>query len=214
LPYTSWGGAHGTGPRGIFKVDVFMNGWPWGTWTAPDHIAPGTWPHQNYLVPFRSGLPDGVYDLEVRTYDDLGTMGVSAPIQVTKGAPCSDASTCADGQQCEDGKCFWDQPTGVLGDTCAVDQECLGPSVYDGQCVTDSAGTSLCTHECNSGSLDNCEDGFYCLETNATERTGVCWPAEEDTGCCSVGDGDSRQLIGMFGLMAIAGLVLGRRRSR
>jgi MYXO-CTERM domain-containing protein len=198
------------GNRGTFKAQVFLNGWPWGTWDAPDHLAPGTWPPENITISLDSGLPDGDYDAFVRVYDDLGTSSDTPTIHLHKGSPCTSADTCADGQKCEDGKCFWDSPTGQLGDACEVDQQCEGPNTYDGQCQSDGS-QSLCTRDCSGGALDDCDEGFSCLITNDTEQTGVCWPDSEG-GCCSVGHEDSRAVMGMLGLAFAVGAVLSRRR--
>jgi MYXO-CTERM domain-containing protein len=130
----------------------------------------------------------------------------SAPITVTKGAPCADASTCAKGQKCDAGRCFWDEPTGKLGEACEYKQFCESQ-----QCV-DTTDGMFCSSDCIVGVEDSCPAGFTCEGTAGA--TGFCLVANTtEPGCidCSSG-GDPRPaaLIG-FGVL---GVLLRRRRRR
>ena len=62
----------------------------------------------------RRTLPDGIIDIVVKAYDDLGIVDRDAtPITVTKGAPCTDASTAACRIRCATpAAALWPAPTG------------------------------------------------------------------------------------------------------
>jgi MYXO-CTERM domain-containing protein len=146
-----------------------------------------------------------VIDIVIKSYDDLGIMGESQVVTVTKGAPCANADSCAKGQKCEAGKCFWDQPSGKLGDSCDYEQFCESQ-----QCViTDQGG--YCSQDCVVGATDACPMGFDCVEAGAS---GACIPVEEG-GCCSVG-GDGPSAVWIHGSLSlfVIGLVVRRRRRR
>jgi hypothetical protein len=205
----------GSGGRGVYRVELYLNDWRWGVYEAPEDLEPGTgWPPPNFVVDPENGIPNGVIDAKAIVYDDLGTSRESAVITLIKGSPCGDAGDCADGQSCSEGRCSWEQPVGELGDECEYDQYCIGPEVYDGKCVSDSSGQSLCTRDCFTGPNDDCEDGFYCLETNANQGTGVCWPDSGDTGCCSTGRQSRSQTLWSIAFAALVGLIAIRRRGR
>jgi hypothetical protein len=189
--------------RGVFRVELWLNGYKWHTAKGAAFVASGQ-PETTYALPFPSGVPDGVIDIVVRAYDDIDAVAESAAITVTKGAPCVDASTCAKGQSCEAGRCFWDTPTGKLGDRCDYPQFC-----ESAQCIDTSDGM-FCSEECVVGVADSCPTGYSCLGTPGL--SGFCLDEGlEDPGCCSVG-GDGR-LAGLLSL-CVLGLVLRRRATR
>jgi len=193
-------------PRGIYKVEVFLNGWPWGQWDAPDPIS-APWPPSNYVVNI-ADFPPGVIDVDMVFSNDFGVSS-SASIQVTKGAPCTDASQCAEGQSCDAGKCLWASPAGQLGDACSYDQFCLGPNTFDGRCVTVN-GSDVCSQDCYSGVNDNCPEDFRCAETSP--GTGFCVADDTDEGgCCSTSRDPSPVAPLLLGGV-VGGLVLRRRR--
>jgi MYXO-CTERM domain-containing protein len=201
-----------TAHRGVFKVELYFNGWLWATWNAPEGPGPGDgWPIPATLIDPPDTFPDGVIDVEVRAYDDIGTMA-SDSVQVTKGAPCTSADTCLDGQQCADGKCFWDAPSAETGDACEFDQQCIGPNVYDGTCGEGSDGTKICTKACYAGPGADCAEGFHCEVTNASDNSGVCWPDEPPPGCCSTGSDPGAPLAPLAFAALVGVLVLRRRR--
>jgi MYXO-CTERM domain-containing protein len=199
-------GVSASAHRGIHRGELYLNGWRWAVWTAPEHLGPGsTWPIPSFVLDPPDTFPDGVIDVEVRVYDDIGTSS-STSIQVTKGAACSSETSCLDGQRCVDGKCFWDEPTGELGDACTYDQQCIGPDTYDGTCIE-----QMCTRLCYGGPNDDCEEGFHCEVMDEAQNSGVCWPdSAEKPGCCSTGSETPFGAIGLAG--ALAALVLRRRR--
>ena len=194
-------------PRGVARLELFLNGWPWASWEDPEiHEPPFEWPTAFLLTP-PDDLPDGVYDLEVRVYTDLGGM-TSLTAQVTKGAPCTSADQCLDGQRCEAGKCFWDAPTGELGDPCGYDQECVGRTGFDGVCVGTTEG-DVCSEACYTGVNDTCPEGFKC---QGGGEEGYCLAVVEGGGCCSVGGGAAPVAPILLG--GIVGGLLARRPRR
>jgi MYXO-CTERM domain-containing protein len=139
----------------------------------------------------------------VVAYDDLGASSESPVITVTRGGPCTSASTCATGQKCEDGKCFWDPPVGELGDSCAYPQFCKS------NVCTGTATQEVCTQNCIPNTADSCPSGLSCVAQTADQ--GVCF-FDDSGGCCSTSDRTAWWAHG-----GIAALVLGlatRRRRR
>jgi MYXO-CTERM domain-containing protein len=111
------------------------------------------------------------------------------------------------GQKCDAGKCFWDSPTGALGDKCTYNEFCTS-----GMCQESDIG-QYCTQACINNVTDSCPTGFQCIATS--DAQGVCLPndAGGGGGCCSVGPESSRAVwahlgLGLFGLV----FVLRRRR--
>jgi hypothetical protein len=152
---------------------------------------------------FPTGVPDGVIDIVVKAFDDIDVETVAPTITVTKGAPCVDASTCAVGQSCADGRCFWDTPTGELGDACEYEQFCVSA-----QCVQTTEG-NVCTQDCVVGVADSCPMGFVCEGTPG--ETGFCLVDIADPGCCS-SRSDPRGALLLS--LPVVGFVLRRRRKR
>src|SRR5690606_7136323 len=120
--------------------------------------------------------PDGYINVEVKSYNDIGSEGV-ASVRVLKGAPCTSADTCLQAQECVEGACTYPPPSQALGDSCEVDQQCV-----EGRCA-EHDGERACSVECNPEVQGSCLEGFYCLES------GACWPQETEGGCCSVASG-------------------------
>ncbi len=182
-----------TSPRPIADLELWINGWPWVRVPGKDVDAP-------YELATPAMLPDGVLDLELRTRDDLGNVGVTTR-RVQKGAPCTDASTCLLGQACGDGRCRYPAATGALGDGCSADEDCAeklcvpseGVAVCSQPCFPDGAacGAGLI---CRAGD----DEGFACLD-----------PLPDDGGCCS-GAADP----GATGALLVIGLGVWRRRRR
>jgi hypothetical protein len=191
--------------RGVEKSELYLNGWKWGTDVKGAAFGQnGQLNPSNYSTKFPAGVPNGVIDIQVKSYDDLGAATMSAPVTVTKGAPCTTADTCAKGQKCEAGKCFWDQPTGMLGDTCDYQQFCVSNSCV----MTDSGG--YCSQDCVLGATDACPMGFECV---ANGSSGACIPADNGGGCCSASGPNTALLQGGLSMLVL-GLVVRRRRSR
>jgi MYXO-CTERM domain-containing protein len=194
--------------RGIARTELWLNGhnWaqakgaPWGQNGQPD---PST-----YQMSFPATVPDGVIDIVVKAYDDIEVETESPTVTVTKGAPCASAATCLEGQKCEAGKCFWDPPTGMLGQSCSYNEFCTS-----GMCQDTSDG-QFCTQECIVGSEGACPASFDCVATSDTG--GVCLPAGSgSSGCCSAGRESSSTIFARLALgMFVFGFVVRRRRSR
>ncbi|HEU0029818.1 MAG TPA: Ig-like domain-containing protein [Kofleriaceae bacterium] len=203
--------AQASDKRGIAKVELYLNGYKWAEAKGAPFGANGQ-PDSAYGLLVPSTVPDSVYDVMARAYDDLGAYTDSAVITVTKGAEggCTSASSCLTGQKCEAGKCFWDAPTGQLGDACTYPQFCVS-----GQCSNSTfAGDGVCTQTCVPGMADSCpaDSGLSCVATGQPGQ-GLCVPADEGGGCCSTSDTTTPwPQIGMAGF--VLGLVVLRRRRR
>jgi hypothetical protein len=186
--------------RGVNHIDLLINGWKWGE-------IPGVWKKtSSYVLDIPGGVPDGVMNIEVRACNDTGACG-SDMIQVTRGAPCGDASACNPGQKCEAGACSWDAPVGVHGDACTYNEYCTTLL-----CADIGGGVMGCTSNCFGGPNDSCPDPLEC--NAASGAAGVCaTPKEEDGGCCSAG-GSSGSLAFNVGLGTLVGLIAIRRRRK
>jgi hypothetical protein len=191
--------------RGIEKSEIYLNNWKWievkgGAFGPNGQPNPG-----DYSGRLPAGVPNGVIDIQVKTYDDLGAMTASQTVTVTKGAPCANADACAKGQKCEAGKCFWDPPTGKLGDDCGYQQFC-----ESNLCLETTAG-SFCSQDCIAGVATSCPMGYECI---ANGSSGACVPVDSGGGCCSVSnERDALWLHGGISLFVL-GLVMLRRRRR
>jgi hypothetical protein len=190
--------------RGVARVAVFFNGFKWAeapgaAFQSNGQPNPSTY---NILVP--AALPDSIVDVKAVAYDDLGASTESAVVTVTKGAPCTTASTCAKGQKCEAGKCFWDPPSGELGDSCTYAQFCKS------DLCTGTKDQLICTQACIPGVADACPSGFSCVMSSATE--GVCFFASDGGGCCSVDRSDHGWWVHGGIAAALLGFVTRRRR--
>jgi hypothetical protein len=183
-------------PRQVDKVELVIN----GTSYATQEGHPFAMRSQTYTFAAPT-LPDGYLDIEIRAYDDLGTVG-SSTVTVLKGEACVAPADCFEFQECSDGRCAYPEATGELGDECDFEQFCT-----EGSCVAHE-GVSRCAKACNPNVSGSCIDGFECV------GTGVCFPAEAAGGCCSVagakkGAGALPFLtLGLFGALV---LVLRRR---
>lgn len=207
--------ASASSPRGVFRVEVYLNGWLWGVDQLPAKMEPGDFPPPNYIVEVPDNFPDGLYDVEFRAYDDIGTM-TSVTESVVKGSACtgSGQGSCLTGQTCSGGKCAWPAPTGEIGDACTYDQECIGPNIYDGKCAALSDGTQICTTACFGPPNDACPDMFECQVTDVQANTGLCVAATPDKpGCCST-TSDAPPVMPIALGTLVGALVMRRRRRR
>jgi hypothetical protein len=189
--------------RGVEKVELWLNNHKWAevlgaAWGANGQPDPSSY---NVLMP--TNVPDGIIDVVLKAYDDINVETDSAIVTVTKGAPCATADTCAKGQKCDAGKCYWDAPTGALGDNCTFNEFCTS-----GIC-SGTADKQICTMSCVLGSMDACPTSYDCIMTSASE--GICFPTDAGGGCCSA----TGAPWASSGLAAIVlGLVLRRRRHQ
>jgi hypothetical protein len=187
--------------RGIARLELWLNGYKWLTVKGAAFGSNGQ-PETSYPMTFPPNVPDSVIDIVVKAYDDIDAETIAPTITVTKGAPCATADTCAKGQRCEAGKCFWDPPSGQLGDQCDYQQFCA-----TGACIDTSLGM-ICTSDCVVGVGDSCPMGFTC--EGAQGASGHCVPggAGDDT-CCGIGaSGKTSSLLSLF----VVAFVLRRRR--
>jgi MYXO-CTERM domain-containing protein len=189
--------------RGVLDVELWLNNYPWAT--APGaifgdtgQVDPGMY---SMLAP--ATVPDGIIDVQVKAFDDLGVEGDSEIVTVTKGAPCTDASTCLLGQTCDSGKCEWPAPVGQIGDDCPYPQYCTSGVCSPGK-------TPYCTDSCEVGTANACPSGYDCSQLSGSN--GYCSPSSG--GCCSAA-GAPRAVWLHAGLaMLVVGLITRRRRQR
>ncbi len=194
--------------RGVERVELYLNGWKWGTVQGARFATGGGQPNPSpYAFQLPANVPNSLYDIEVRSYDDVGGM-TSVTTTATKGAPCTSADTCNKGQKCEGGKCFWDPPAGEIGDDCTYNEFCTS-----GVCAG-TADQTICTQNCIPGVGDSCPEGsgLTCVGMGAQ---GVCFPVDDGGGCCSVGTSDSSVPWAPIALgLGLFGFVVTRRRTR
>ncbi|HPH65483.1 MAG TPA: hypothetical protein PLF40_07055 [Kofleriaceae bacterium] len=184
-------------PRWLSRVELWINGWPYAASRPGASAAPVV------LTPPRT-LPDGILDLEIRAYDDLGTLGTDT-LTVTKGVSCINQTMCAADQICDAGRCRYLPPEGQLGDTCDNNDQCV-----DHLCVG-TGDVSTCSKICVVGRTDQCGD-LACVAS--ADGYGVCTTvaASESGGCCDAGtDSSSGPLL--LGLLTL-GLLATRRSQR
>src|SRR5262249_46978274 len=65
--------------RGVKRVELWVNGAKWDAVRGADFGGDGQ-DSNNYDIVIPSDVPDGVMDLVVRAYDDLGVFTDSAPV--------------------------------------------------------------------------------------------------------------------------------------
>jgi hypothetical protein len=189
--------------RGVFRLELWLNGYKWASVKGAPFGSAGQ-PQTQYALTFPPTVPDGVIDVVVKVFDDIDAETDTPMITVTKGEACTSADACAKGQQCEAGRCFWAEPTGVLGDACTYPQFC-----ESGNCLDASDG-QYCSEDCVVDVSDSCPMGFVCAGNEG--RAGFCvHDSDGGAGCCSVGDdGRSAALLSLFVAIALCG----RRASR
>jgi hypothetical protein len=188
--------------RGVSRLELWLNGYKWLTVQGAAFGQSGQ-PEKAYALTFPADVPNSIVDIVVKAYDDIDAETIAPTITVTKGAPCANADSCALGQKCEAGKCFWEPPTGQLGDECSYPQFCA-----TGTCLDTSAGM-ICSTDCVVGVGDSCPMGFTC--EGPTGQGGKCVPegAGDDT-CCGIGaNGKTSTLLSLF---VVAFLLCRRRR--
>ena len=187
--------------RGIFAVELWLNGFKWDSVPAAP-FGPEGQGSASYTNPWPNGVPNGYIDIVTKAYDDIGVETDSATVTVLQGAPCQDASTdCAVGQMCANGRCFWNPPTGELGDACTYPQQCMSDVCQGG------AGDEKCTTQCDPTKDNVCPSGYDCVEASST--VGYCFVAAPG-GCCSAAHGGDGWVPA--GLAVVVFGFVGRRR--
>jgi Metallo-peptidase family M12B Reprolysin-like/Bacterial Ig domain len=188
--------------RWLARVELWINGGFLGTVSPKASSAPVT------FTPPRT-LPDGVLNIEVRAYNDLGVRGTSA-VQAMKGAPCT-ASSCLAGQSCTDGACLTPPAPGKLGDVCESSEQCA-----EHICSPVTESQSQCSSICVVGAPDQCggDPQQFSCQTSAS-GFGLCIAAEatESAGCCQTGSATTNGVNAAM-LSALVACLLARRRQR
>ncbi|MDQ3364796.1 MAG: MYXO-CTERM sorting domain-containing protein [Myxococcota bacterium] len=190
--------------RGIAKLELLLNGFEWAEVKGAAFGQNGQPNPGAYSLPVPTAVPGGVIDVVVRAYDDLGVYTDSAAVTVSKGPPCTSAESCATGQKCEAGKCFWDPPSGEVGDDCTYPQFCKSLNCQG------TEEQKICTKNCVPGTSDSCPEGLACTMTGP--GTGICFLEPEAGGCCSVGGKDGAPWVHGGVAALLLGLLLRRRK--
>jgi hypothetical protein len=190
--------------RGIARVEVYFNGFKWGEVPGAKFLGNGQPDPSTYSITVPAELPDSIVDVKAVAFDDLATSTESAVVTVTKGAPCATAATCAKGQKCDAGKCFWDPPSGELGDSCSYPQFCKS------QLCQGTKDQQICTQPCIPGVSDSCPTNFDCVMSSP--GNGVCFFSSGSGGCCSVDRSGQGWLVHAGIGAALLGFLARRRR--
>jgi hypothetical protein len=188
--------------RGVARLELWLNNHKWVEAKGAPFSTNGQPDPSGYTLTMPAKVPDGVIDIIVKAFDDIEIEGDSATVTVTKGVPCASAATCLDGQKCDAGKCYWDPPTGEIGDACTYNEFCKN------NICADVNGQKVCSESCIVGSTDACPMGFTCADAGGM---GFCVPPDNG-GCCSVSN--SRAVWAQLGLTGLVLGVLLRRRKR
>ncbi len=150
----------------------------------------------DYLWSAPATLPAGQHMLTIAVVDEADRTSTQS-ITVNVLASCAAGAACPSDTVCFNELCqALNAGAGGLGGTCTDNLDCV-----TGTCASDGS-QSLCTGACEAGS--SCPAGFECLSSN------LCWP-EPSGGCSTMNLGGNGPA---FLLLALAGLLLGRRRRR
>ncbi len=191
--------------RGVGRVELYLNGYKWAETKGAKFGPQGQTNPSTYTLTVPGEVPDSIYDVVVKAYDDLEIVTSSTTVTVTKGAAggCASAAACLEGQKCEAGKCFWDAPTGEIGDPCTFPQACVSGACSD----STIQGDGICTQSCVVGLADACPMGLECI---ATGNSGICY-LPTAAGCCSTSNSRTPWAPFLLGGL-VFGFVMFRRR--
>ncbi len=187
--------------RGVAHVELYFNGARWANLLGVP-FGPNGQPMSDYPFPLPANLPDGIIDIVVKAYDDLGLVTATPTLTVTKGSPCTADTQCLKEQTCNGGRCEFAPPTGELGAACTYDQFCT-----TWQCTQTNEGQK-CSQPCSIDEPTSCPSGFDCL---GDAKSGFCWPASSG-GCCSVSDSSDTIWAHAGAAALVAGLLMRRRK--
>jgi len=194
--------------RGVARVELYLNNYKWAEVPGAPFGRNGQDNPAGYSIQVPAMVPNSIYDVVVKAYDDLEIETDSAMITVVKGPAggCTSADACLEGQRCEAGKCFWDAPVGEVGDACTFPQFCKS-----GQCSDSTIqGDGICTQGCVVGVADSCPPDLECLDVGAG---GICY-FKTESGCCSTSNGGAPWAPFLLGGTVLGMVVIRRRRRR
>jgi hypothetical protein len=184
-----------TSTVGIQEVNLSIDGVPKASLTAPPFtfMAPAT-------------ITEGPHRVSVLCATTQQAITI-VTADVTVGNACVNGSCAQGGYICFNGACIAgpDAPGG-LGATCADNSQCVS-----GACASDGT-VSACVIPCDQA-LNNCPDGFGCIDDGAGTGGGLCWfGADDGGGCCDSGNGSGRGA--MLLALGIAAILITRKRRR
>ena len=187
--------ANCTSSVGIQEVDLSIDGMPKATLTVPPFtfMAPAT-------------LTEGPHTVSVLCATTQQAISI-VTANVTVGTACVNNACSTPGYICFGGACIAgpDAPRG-LGAPCNGSPDCVS-----GACASD--GTEmLCVIPCDQ-SLDNCPEGFGCIDDGTQTGAGVCWlGADDGSGCCETSSGNG--VGSMLLALGIAASLITRRKKQ
>jgi hypothetical protein len=205
-------------PRGVYTLELFLNGYNWGSVLGEEFGPDGQQNPSTYTLVAPNAVPQGAIDIVVKALDDVGNTTASSPVTVMYGAACTTDAACAKGQHCNTtttdngmappGGCYWDAPTGQLGDKCDYPEFCVS-----GLCQG-TAQTQICTQTCLLDTDGSCPSGFVCdpVGNSSDATTGICFTGGGGGGCCSASSGDVAWVQGGLSVLVI-GFMFRRRRK-
>ncbi len=193
--------------RGVARVELYLNGYKWASAAGAPFGRAGQPNPSGYSLQVPAEVPNSIYDVEVKAYDDLEIVTTSTKLSLVKGPAggCVSADACLEGQKCEAGKCFWDPPAGEVGDACTFPQACISGNCSD----STIQGAGICTQTCVVGLADACPMGLECISTG---NSGICYTASNSGGCCSSSNTGTPWAPFVFGGVVLGFVVLRRRR--
>ena len=166
--------------RGVAKVELFLNGFKWAEAKGAAFGAQRpAQPVARTRIQVPGGVPNSIIDIvaaRVRRPRHLHRLGGRSPSPRARRARSAD--TCAKGQKCEAGKCFWDPPTGELGDACTY-----SAVLQDRHLPRAPTEQQICTQDCILGVDDSCPRASRA--PRSSPGRGVCCFPPDDGGCCS-----------------------------
>jgi len=184
-----------TSSVGIQEVTLSIDGMPKATLTA----APFT-----FMAP--ANIAEGPHKVSVLCATTQQAITI-ATADVTVGLACVNGGCATAGYICFGGACIAgpDAPGG-LGASCTGNPDCIS-----GACASDGT-TMACVIPCDR-SMNNCPDGFGCIDDGTMTGGGLCWAGADDgSGCCETGGSNGAGSILLA--LGIAATLITRKRKR